>query len=167
MMSVPRRASVHDFLEGLSRNWPEVAERISPGVLHIYRAQEYLFSDLCASLEPYGLQPAEFDVLAALRVQAPPRQLTPTVLYRSLFLSSGGLTKILGRLESAGLVDRPPNPSDRRSRFVRLTAQGQGVAERAACAVLDHEQGFLAPLTASERETLADLLRRLIAPREP
>ena len=161
-----RRASVHELLEGLTRNWPEVAERVSPGVLHIYRAQEYLFADLCACLAPHGLQPAEFDVLAALRAQAPPRHLTPTVLYRSLFLSSGGLTKILGRLETAGLIDRPPNPTDRRSRFVRLTARGQDVAERAACAVLEHERRFLAPLNESERSTLAELIGRRVAPCE-
>ena len=161
-----RRASVHEFLDGLSRNWPEVAARISPGVLHIYRAQEYLFADLCECLKPYGLQPAEFDVLAALRAQEPPRQLTPTVLYRSLFLSSGGLTKILGRLEAAGLVDRPANPSDRRSRYVRLTDEGQRLAEEAAQAALEHERRFLAPLSEAEHEQLAGLLRRLIAPRE-
>jgi DNA-binding MarR family transcriptional regulator len=157
-----KRLSLTDLMAGLSSNWPEMAARLSLAILAIYRAQEYLFDDLQQCLVPFGLQPAELDVLVALRSQGGPHQLTPTVLYRSLLLSSGGLTKILRRLETAGLVERLPNPQDRRSRFVRLTPLGRGRVERASVAVLDHEQRFLVPLSAAERATLTALLERLL-----
>ncbi len=161
-----KRLSLMALMATLSRNWPEMAAGMSPAVLAIYRAQEYLFDDLRSCLGPFDLQPAELDVLAALRSQGAPYQLTPTVLYRSLLLSSGGLSKILQRLESAGLVDRPFNPEDQRSRLVRLTPRGCSLVEQASAAVLEHEERFLAPLTASERETLAGLLEQLIRTQE-
>jgi len=157
-----KRVSLTALMAALWRNWPEMAARVSPAVLGIYRVQEYLFEDLRECIAPFGLQPAELDVLAALRSQPSPHQLTPTSLYRSLLLSSGGLSKILQRLESADLVVRPPNPEDRRSRFVRLTALGRTLVEQASEAVVDHEERFLRELSAAERETLTRLLERLV-----
>ena len=161
-----KRLSLMALMAKLSRNWPEMAAGLSPAVLAIYRAQEYLFDDLRLCLAPFGLQPAELDVLVALRSQGVPYQLTPTVLYRSLLLSSGGLSKILQRLEAAQLVDRPLNAEDQRSRFVRLTERGCELVEDASAAVIEHERQFLTPLGAGECEVLAALLEKLIRAQE-
>lgn len=53
-----------------------------------------------------GLDTGEFDVLATLLRSGPPYRLWPTELYRSLMISSGGLTNRLDRLENAGLIRR-------------------------------------------------------------
>jgi DNA-binding MarR family transcriptional regulator len=161
-----RRITVTELLEGLARNWPEMAQGVHPEVLRIYRAQEYLYADLCGLLHPHRLQPADFDVLAALRSRGEPHELSPTTLYRSLFLSSGGLTKILKRLEGTGLVERPPHPLDRRSQLVRLTACGLRLTETVGHAVLAHQRTFLAPLDAAERAELCRLLAKLLEPLE-
>jgi DNA-binding MarR family transcriptional regulator len=47
--------------------------------------------------------------------------MTPTAVGRALTLSSGTLTSIIDRLESAGLVSRVPHPSDRRSVVLALS----------------------------------------------
>jgi DNA-binding MarR family transcriptional regulator len=47
--------------------------------------------------------------------------MTPTAVGRALTLSSGTLTSIVDRLESAGLVSRVPHPSDRRSVVLALS----------------------------------------------
>ncbi len=46
-------------------------------------------------------------------------------------LSSGGITKRLDRLGEAGLVERRPDPNDRRGALVRLTRKGRVVIDRA------------------------------------
>ena len=52
----------------------------------------------------------EFDVLATLLRSGPPYRLRPTELYRSLMISSGGLTDRLDRLQKAGLIRGAANP---------------------------------------------------------
>ena len=62
----------------------------------------------------HGLQPGWFDLLAALRRAGAPYELNPTQLTQLTMLSSGGMTKRLDRLAEAGLVERRPDPADRR-----------------------------------------------------
>jgi DNA-binding MarR family transcriptional regulator len=156
------RIDVRQFIASLQRNWPSAAAQVEPAVLLLYRARDRLFDDLGETLKPHGLRPADLDLLVALRTQPLPRQLTPTVLYRSLLLSSGGLTKILHRLTERGLIDRPPNPDDRRSRLVRLTGAGAQLLDRLFDDLVAHEQRFVAPLNRAQRAELEFLLRRLI-----
>ena len=158
-----KRLTVPNLLADLARHWPEAAGRVQPGVLLLYRARDQLYDDLARVIEPFGLLPADLDVLVALRTRPPPRELTPTVLYRSLLLSSGGLTKILYRVASAGLIDRPPNPIDGRSRLVRLTALGERLLEEVLEPVVAHEQRFLRPLGPDEQRELTRLLTKLVA----
>lgn len=159
---VGAKTSISQMLQGLASEWPEAARRVHPVVLWLYRARDQLYDDLAAVLAPFDLLPADFDVLAALRTQPHPHTLTPTVLYRSLLLSSGGLTKILHRLEARGLVTRPPNPADRRSRLVRLSPRGQRFLQEALDDVIAHEERFLAPLDAAETRELTRLLSKLV-----
>lgn len=132
-------------------------------MLYLYRARDQLYLDLTRVLQPWGLLPADLDVLGALRTQPHPWQLTPTELYRSLLLSSGGLTKILHRLQAAGLVARTPNPQDRRSSLVVLTAAGAELVERVMGAVVEHERRFLQPLDDAEQAELNRLLSKLVS----
>ena len=69
----------------------------------------------------HGLDTGEFDVLATLRRTGEPFCLRPTELYRSLMISSGGLTARLDRLEGAGLIRRRAAGDDARSVIVELT----------------------------------------------
>ena len=76
------------------------------------------------------------------------------------------LSELLGKLEKDGLLLREKNPSDRRETLVSLTPEGK---ERAAAFEEERSrttEAFLAPLTEEERETLGELLTKLIASRE-
>ena len=116
-----------------------------------------------ATFAGYGLDRGEFDVIATLRRSGPPYRLTPTEMYSLLMISSGGLTHRLVRLEKAGLVRREPSPADGRSMLVALTEAGIALAEKAFRKDMASELEFLATLSPKERETLAGLLRKLVA----
>ncbi len=157
-----RSSTVLQLLDSLQREWPTAAAQIQPAVLLLYRARDLLFDDLTETLAPAGLRPADLDVLVALRTRPAPRQLTPTELYRSLLLSSGGLTKILHRLAARGLIDRPAHPADGRSQLVRITAAGEQLLDSLMGRIVAHEERFLATLDPAERAQLTQLLGRLV-----
>jgi DNA-binding MarR family transcriptional regulator len=108
------------------------------------------------------LKPGEFDVLAALRMSGAPFELSPTALFRILCLSSGAMTNRLDRLESRGLVQRRPDPEDRRAIVVGLTPAGREIVDRTVVDMLAGGAKLLAGLSAEEQTTLANLLRKLL-----
>jgi len=111
---------------------------------------------------PYGISFGEYLVLAALRRAGPPYRMSPTSLFNALILSSGAMTNRLDRLEAIGLVDRQPDPTDRRGRLVALTDRGRELVDAAVVEHLANEQELLGSLDAQEREQLAGLLRKLL-----
>lgn len=67
---------------------------------------------------------SEFDVLITLD-NAPDRRLRMTDLAHATMLSSGGMTRLIGRLEQRGLVRRDPDPDDARAFHASLTDAGR------------------------------------------
>lgn len=113
--------------------------------------------------ELLDLDTGEFDVLATLLRSGTPYQLRPTELFKSLMISSGGLTNRLLRLERAGLVNRRPSQSDARSLLVELTSKGRDLAERAFREDMAVEAQLLDGLSDKERAELTKLLARLVS----
>jgi DNA-binding MarR family transcriptional regulator len=111
----------------------------------------------------HDLQPGWFDLLAALRRAGAPYELKPTELMRATLLSSGGMTKRLDRLEEAGLIERRPDPADRRGTLVRLTPRGEAVIDRAVETHVANEERLLGALAPTDRRALDDLLRTLLS----
>jgi DNA-binding MarR family transcriptional regulator len=106
----------------------------------------------------------EFDVLSALRRAGRPYQLSPGQLVAETLVTSGTMTNRVDRLERRGLVLRSPAPSDRRGVLVRLTTAGRTAVDAALADLLAHEHVLLQPLSPTECEQLAGLLRRLGSP---
>jgi DNA-binding MarR family transcriptional regulator len=135
----------------------EVLSRVSRLARHLdrYRAAAFAGS---------GLEPWEFDVLAALRRAPAPHQLSPGQLMTQTMVTSGTMTNRIDRLAARDLVRRLPDPDDGRGVIVRLTEAGARLVDAALTGLLEREENLLAGLTAEERDQLADLLRRLVAP---
>src|SRR5437899_1466716 len=91
----------------------------------LLRVTHLLNERLGGELAAFSLQPGWFDLLAALRRSGAPYELNPGELMETTMLSSGGMTKRLDRLVEAGLVERRPDPTDRRGTRVRLTRRGK------------------------------------------
>lgn len=109
----------------------------------------------------HDVEPWEFDVLAALRRAGAPYQLSPGRLIRETLVTSGTMTNRVDRLAARGLVERLPDPADRRGVLVRLTDRGRETVDGALAGLLDNEQSLLGALPEADRRRLAELLRRL------
>jgi DNA-binding MarR family transcriptional regulator len=85
-----------------------------------------------------------------------------------LVITVGGTSKLVDRLEAAGLCRRRPHPGDGRSSVIELTDSGRAVLDRAAASYTDELQRRLGTaLPAAELQTLATTLRRLRAADDP
>jgi DNA-binding MarR family transcriptional regulator len=71
-------------------------------------------------------------------------------------------TLIVDNLEERGLVERRPDPADRRRKLVALTSEGKEAAHRAQRIKSEPPPGF-ASLTAAELDVLEDLVQRIAA----
>ena len=76
------------------------------------------------------------------------------------------MTNRIDRLAARGLVERLPDPRDRRGVRVRLLTPGRELVEAALADLLEREQHILDGLSMGEREQIAALLRRLVQPFE-
>jgi DNA-binding MarR family transcriptional regulator len=122
---------------------------------------QLLTAELERNFARFGITGGLFDVLASLRRAGAPFRLSPTRLFQQLLLSSGGMTHRLDRLEQAGLVERLPDPEDRRALQIGLTSKGLALIDEAIETHLACEEKLIAVLDAAERECLAGLLRSL------
>ncbi|ARR56688.1 MarR family transcriptional regulator [Rhizorhabdus wittichii DC-6] len=77
-----------------------------------------------------GLTAGEVLVLDTLFRAGPPHRLAPTALKKHFVISLAGVAKRLERLLALGLIERVPNPDDRRGMLVQLTASGIALLQR-------------------------------------
>ncbi len=104
---------------------------------------------------------AEFEVLIRLS-RSPGERLRLTDLARQVRLSTSGLSRLVDRVEAAGLVRREACPSDRRGAFAVLTEKGEAGRTVALPPHLESiQRHVVAPLGPDELSTLEGLLRRL------
>ena len=133
----------------------QVLSRVSRLSRHLDLARRDAFA-------AHDLEVWEFDVLAALRREGEPYELSPGELTRQTLSTSGTMTNRIDRLEAKGLVSRGPNTADRRGVRVRLTAEGMTRVSAALADLLGFERELLGRVEPETREQLADALRRLL-----
>lgn len=160
-----RMADAEDRIDRRRAQWAAVLPDIDTRGMAMIGRMRWITLRLRPGIEAifvrHGLDTGEFDVLSTLLQQGEPFRMRPTELYRSLMISSGGLTARIDRLAQAGLVERQPAPDDARSLLVILTAKGRRLAEQAFREDMAWEAAALEALTADEQDRLSALLRKL------
>jgi len=162
-----RRRMTDDPIDRMLDQWRTERPDLDPApmgvVARLLRAARLADRAVEEGLARHGLQPGWFDVLSALRRAGAPHRLTPGRLAASVMLSTGGMTKRLDRMEQAGLIERRPDPDDRRGVLVGLTRHGRRTIDAVVEDHVENERRLLAGLSVAERERLERLLRKLDA----
>jgi DNA-binding MarR family transcriptional regulator len=102
----------------------------------------------------------QFDVLAQLTRSNGGTTLAE--LSRHLLVTAGNITGIIDRMENAGLVQRVPDPEDRRTTRVKLTPKGRALAETVIPKHAEDIRKLFDSLSASEIAQLRKLLDKLL-----
>ena len=102
-----------------------------------------------------------YDVLLQL-AEAPERKLRMSELADRVLLSRSGLTRLVDRLQRAGLVSREPSPTDLRGTYTVLTPDGyQRLRGAAPIHLRGVDRHWVSKFTDEELTQLRDLLARL------
>ena len=168
-MGLPVEGRVmEDEVDRLLRGWRRVLPAVDVSPLEVLsrvsRLTRYLDRQRSVIFARHDLEIWSFDVLSALRRASAPPSLSPGQLMAQTLVTSGTMTNRLDRLEERGLVRRQQDSVDARSVRVQITAAGRKCVDRALTDLVDREHAILASLSADDRHTLGDLLRRVVAP---
>lgn len=166
-MSAGSGPAHEDHVDRILQQWhrerPELDTQ-GMGILgRIYRLAAAARGAMERTFAEHGITGPDFDVLATLRRNGPPHQLSPGALSDDLLLTSGGMTARLDRLEREGLIERAVDPADRRARLITLTDHGLQDVEAAVDAAVATQQRLVAGLSPDRRRQVDDLLRDLLA----
>ena len=130
---------------------------------HLARTSLFLEALQEECLEPYDLSFGDYSVLRVLRSCEAPHRLSPKNLADTVVRTTGGMTKIIDRLQKAGLVERLPDPDDRRALLVGLTRKGIRISDKASDAYKAGRERILRQLSRVEIDDIDTSLRRLLA----
>jgi MarR family transcriptional regulator for hemolysin len=126
----------------------------------VYKVHQRCFAEFRHRLEPAGLTPQQFGVLALLYNREAHCQ---AALCERGAIDANTMVGLLDRLEAAGLVRRVRDVRDRRAYLVRITASGRRLFGR--CVTLQRQAAARAwaGVTPAEQERLRRLLRKMLA----
>lgn len=111
-----------------------------------------------AQLSPWDLTPGQ---ARALRSLAHHETLRPGELARHLHIAPRSATEVVDALEERGLVERSPDPADRRATLLALTEEGRELMGAWRAARRDEAERFFGALEPSDRNELTRILRLL------
>ncbi len=111
-------------------------------------------------LRPWELSPHQ---LRALRVISANEPLRLNTLAENLRITPRSVTEVVDALSDRGLVERAPDPADRRATTVSTTADGRHLLHDVERAGRADSAQFFGRLTGEERRQLATLLAKLTA----
>lgn len=110
--------------------------------------------------EKFDLLNSEVDVLASLYTHG--KVLSPTQLYDLTIFSSGGMTKVLKRLQDRGLIYRKEDGNDKRCMLVCLTQSGEELVLNSLNEISKECSRYFEAFSEEERELFASLLKKVL-----
>jgi DNA-binding MarR family transcriptional regulator len=109
-------------------------------------------------LDAVGLTPRMWGALNVLDHEGAVSQ---QQLGRSIAMDPSSMVAAIDELESKGLVERRPHPTDRRAHALHVTVAGHRTLKRGRELAIQAQGELLAPLNQDERRQLHELLLRL------
>ena len=109
------------------------------------------------TIKQSGLTPAQFGVLEALYNKG---DLRICELIEKILTTSGNITVVIKNLEKEGLIEKKPDPNDKRSCIISLTEEGKKIIENILPDHIKNIKGIFEILTDEEKNTLKTILKK-------
>ncbi|WP_194819711.1 MarR family winged helix-turn-helix transcriptional regulator [Nocardia sp. XZ_19_385] len=111
-------------------------------------------------LERHGLSMWGYAVLLGLGAEP---VYTQAALAKAIGADKTRIIGVLDELQQRGLIERRPDPSDRRVNLVAVTPRGRTVRDRAQHEIQEQEEGLLGQLSPADRKAFLRALQKLAA----
>ena len=118
---------------------------------HIIHRIEY------KTIKQSGLTIAQFGVLEALYNKG---DLRICEIIDRILTTSGNITVVIKNLEKDGLIEKKPDPNDKRSCIISLTEEGKKIIENILPDHIKNIKGIFEILTDEEKNTLKTILKK-------
>lgn len=128
-------------------------------IVGIVRAGEAFVALANRALSGYQLSPAARQALAVLDGAGEP--LSPTEIARRLIVTTASVTSLLDTLERRGLVERRPDPADRRRLLVAITPPAQAMVRQYVPEVVALQGAVMSGIDEEDRQQLIAVLTRI------
>jgi DNA-binding MarR family transcriptional regulator len=138
--------------------WPQIDPDVEGIVVRVARAADLLDRAARTNLHHVELTKEEFKVICTLHSGVRSHR----SLCDELRVSTGSMTNRLDKLERVGLIERSPDPSDRRGVQLSLTADGRARLDDYIELGAAREQALLSRLTTADKRRLIQLLDKLL-----
>ncbi len=137
---------------------PEGNVLATEAVMNTIRTADLLFDQIGRLLRPLNVSAAGGLVLGILRDHG---EMAPSELGERLQVTRATVTGVVDSLERRGFVRRTPNPADRRSLTVAITAEGAAVLKELRTLVHRNERAWMSVFTDPELRTYIEQLHRI------
>ena len=128
-------------------------------IVGIVRAGEAFVALANRALSGYQLSPAARQALAVLDGAGEP--LSPTEIARRPLVTTASVTSLLDTLERRGLVERRPDPADRRRLLVAITPPAQAMVRQYVPEVVALQDAVMSGIGEEDRQQLIAVLTRI------
>jgi DNA-binding MarR family transcriptional regulator len=125
--------------------------------LNVLRTSSRLSDSVEDLLKPHGISGTQYNVLRILR-GAEPDGLCRNELRDRMVTRMPDMTRLLDRMEEAGLVSRTRDDDDRRLVYARITKAGRALVDELDAPMEQLHKDLLGHLSASQLRSLVDLL---------
>lgn len=134
------------------------ADCMASSVFALRAAAAHVERSLSRALDPFGVTAAQYELLVVIGRLAESGA-GCSELGRHLAAPGPDVTRMLDRLDSAGLVSRSRDAQDRRVVHTKLTDKGRDLLESAAPSVAEAEASVFEGLSSDDRHLLTSLLK--------
>ena len=129
-------------------------------VLNVMVTSSWLNGVMTASMAPFDITPAQYNVLRILR-GSDPTKMTCSDVGSRLLDRTPDVTRLLNRLEAAHLITRSRSRKDRRVVQVAISVAGRELLDRLEPVMTEMQEKMARHLSESELGELSSLLERL------
>jgi DNA-binding MarR family transcriptional regulator len=163
---IPKSLPRYECLLEAAKRYPDLDPSACEAFLHLLQVGSQMMHGCEAYFTGRDLSQGRFAVLMQLidKTDSSPLPRTPAELAESTGVTRATMTGLVDTLERDGLVTREPDPQDRRTVPVQLTAKGLAVLQDVLPGHFKRMAELMAPLSEAERKTLVQLLTKIIRP---
>ncbi len=148
--------------DSFEAEFPDADRASTEAYATLVRAGQALLAELDRCIEAtFGVSHPTITALAV--VEGAREALTPSQISERMLVPSATMTATLDVLEARGWVVRRPNPADRRSVLVEITAAGRATADQFLPGIRLVEREVMSGLTERENRQLVTLLGKVLA----